>query len=269
MRHMRNVRFVALALGQVINDGNYILRFSVVAHDGMPRRGNDAISAVWCNDRVLVGKYLSAGFQQFEITLMNEIGGSLRKNLRGGLADHFFARETEMFFAGLVDQKIAQAREFLDDDVRRYIVDDRIKKRPCANQLVLGALAFGDVLMRRHPAAAFDRLIDGVDDAAVPQFDVEPEALALLERRAQFAVVARRIERERAGCNAGVEQVTDRAAAPDAQRIDVVHGPVALVPDQQPILRIEHAQTLNHVVERTIEPHILLAELLPDAPGRK
>ena len=52
-------------------------------------------------------------------------------------------------------------------------------------------------------------------------------------------------------------------------RVDVVHGPVAFVPDQQPVLRIEHAQTLNHVVERGVELHVLAGERAPDAPGRQ
>ena len=54
-------------------------------------------------------------------------------------------------------------------------------------QVALGPLALGDVFMRRHPAAAFRRLVDDRDDAAVVQLDVERESLALLERRAQFA----------------------------------------------------------------------------------
>ena len=123
--------------------------------------------------------------------------------------------------------------------------------------------------MRRDPTAAFDRLVDDVDDAAVLQLDIEPKGVALLERRAQFAIVTGRVKRKRSRRDARVEQVANGAAAPDGPRIDFVHGPVSFVPDHQPILRIEHAQTLNHVVERAVEPHILLAELLPDAPSRK
>lgn len=34
------------------------------------------------------------------------------------------------------------------------------------------------------------------------------------------------------------------------------------------VLRIEHAQTLNHIVERGVELHVLAGELAPDAPAR-
>ena len=44
---------------------------------------------------------------------------------------------------------------------------------------------------------------------------------------------------------------------------------VALVPDHQPVLRIEHAQALDHVVERGVEPHVLLAAALPDDAQRR
>jgi len=41
--------------------------------------------------------------------------------------------------------------------------------------LRLGVAAVGDVLMRRHPTAARDRLIDQADDAAIAKLDDIPE----------------------------------------------------------------------------------------------
>jgi hypothetical protein len=136
-------------------------------------------------------------------------------------------------------------------------------------EFALGFFAFRDIFMHRDPAAAFDRLVDDVDDAAVVQFNVEREGLAFLERSAQLVIITTRLKREGASSDACVEQIADGGAAPNAPRIDIVHGPVPFVPDQQPILRIEHAQALNHIVERAVEPHVLLAELAPDAPGRE
>ena len=134
-------------------------------------------------------------------------------------------------------------------------------------EFALGLFAFRDILMHRDPAAAFDRLVDDIDDAAVVQFDVEREALAFFERGAQFVIITTRVKRERSRRNARFEQIADGGAAPDAFRIDVVHRPVSFVPDQQPILRIEHAQALNHIVERAVEAHVLLAELPSDVAG--
>ena len=82
------------------------------------------------------------------------------------------------------------------------------------------------------------------------------------QRRAQVGLVYRGVVREGAGGFARFEQIADTAAAPDASRIDIVHGLVSLVPDHQPVLRIEHAQALNHIVERDVELAIVLAEPL-------
>src|SRR5581483_5018313 len=79
--------------------------------------------------------------------------------------------------------------------------------------------------------------------------------------------IARRIERECAGGNARVEQIADRAAAPDALWIDAIHVDVALVPDFEPVLCIEHAETLTHVVQGAVETLVLLVEFTP-APAR-
>jgi hypothetical protein len=121
--------------------------------------------------------------------------------------------------------------------------------------------------MHGHPAAVRCRLVDDRDGAAIGQFNGERKGLALLERGAQFAVVARRIERERSRRDARVQQVADGAAVPNLVTIDIVHGPVSFVPDHETVLRIEHAQSLNHVVERAIELHILLAERASDVPA--
>ena len=136
-------------------------------------------------------------------------------------------------------------------------------------EFTYGFAAFGDVLVHRHPAAIFDRIIDDVDDTAIVQFDGHDKGVAELDRGAQLVRVACGLEGKGASGDACVEQIADAAAAPDALGVDVVHRPVALVPHQEAILRIEHAQALAHVVERGVELHVLLAELAPHAPSRK
>ena len=42
--------------------------------------------------------------------------------------------------------------------------------------------------------------------------------------------------------------------------VDTIHVPVSLVPNDQPVLRIEHAQALRHVVESGVEPAELQAQ---------
>ena len=67
------------------------------------------------------------------------------------------------------------------------------------------------------PAATLHGLIDDSDDAAVGELDFQWKGLAVCERGAQVGIVTGRIERERSGRDARVEQVADGAAAPDAR----------------------------------------------------
>jgi hypothetical protein len=134
-------------------------------------------------------------------------------------------------------------------------------------QLTLGPFALGDVFVGCHPAAFFRRLVDDRDDAAVLQFDIKREGVALIDRGAQFGLVFHRVIRKCVGGLARIKQIADAAAGPNTPRIDVVHAPISFVPDHQPVLSIEHAQTLDHVIECNVELIIMLAEHLHAAPG--
>ena len=268
VRQMRDALLVALAVGDVLDDADEILRLAVGARDRQACRGRDARAVAGRDDRVLVEEADLARFQRLAVFGFDQLRAGFCQHFTGGSADHRRAVDAEIFFGGAVDQAVAQARNVLDDDRRRHVLDDGVEERAGMLELALGHFAFRNVFVRRDPAAAFDRLVDDVDDAAVGQFDVDDKGAAALERSAQLVVVAGGIEREGAGGDARIEQVANGAAAPDAFGVDVVHGPVAFVPDQQPVLRIEHAQTLDHVVERGVELHVLAGEPAPDAPAR-
>ena len=75
--------------------------------------------------------------------------------------------DAEIFFGRAVDQQIAQVGNVLDDDRRRHVLDDRVEERARALKLALGTIALRHVFMRRHPAAAFHRLVHDRDGAAV------------------------------------------------------------------------------------------------------
>ncbi len=187
--------------------------------------------------------------QQFKIARVDCVSLFAILHLVHGLADHLFAGLAEEFFGLLVDEEIAHLRQALDDDRGRHVVDDRVEKGARLVELALRAHALADVLVRRHPAATFDRLVDDRDGASIGELDRDDVNLALLDRLAQFGIVFLRIERKRAGRDAGLEQVADRAAGPDLLRIDAVHLAVALVPNLEPIFCIEHAEALVHVIE--------------------
>ena len=110
------------------------------------------------------------------------------------------------------------------------------------------------------------RLIDHRDRAAVLQLDGEGKGLAPLERLAQVRFITLRVERECSRGDARFKQIAHGASPPDAVRVDPVHLPVSLVPDNQAILRIKHAQTLMHVVESFVEPKMLLAAVAANLP---
>ena len=65
-----------------------------------------------------------------------------------------------------------------------------------------------------------------------------------------------------------VEQISNSTPTPNMAGVDIVHFPVSLIPNHQQVLRIEHAQTLIHIVERDVESKILLSQFLPNAPSR-
>ena len=106
------------------------------------------------------------------------------------------------------------------------------------------------------------------DDAAVADLDGHGEGLALLDGGVKVGLVSLGIERQAASGNARVEQVADAAAAPNPRGIDAIHIDVPLVPNDQTVFGVEHAQALDHVVDRAIEPRVMLAELATDAPRR-
>ena len=269
VRHVRDALFVAFAIGDVVDDADEILQLAVRALHRQPVRRRDARAVAGRNDNMLVEEGDFAAFQDLLVLGFDQLRAGFWQYRSGVFADEQRAVHAQIFLGGAVDQQIPQVRNVLHDDRRRHVFDDGVEERAGVLEFALGFFAFRDILMHRHPSAVLGRMIDDVDDAAVGQFDGDDKGTAARDRGTQIGVVAGRIKREGSGGDASVEQVADGAAAPDVLRIDVVHGPVSLVPDHQPVLRIEHTQTLNHVVERGVELHVLAGELAPDAPGRQ
>src|SRR6185437_5412270 len=177
------------------------------------------------------------------------------------------AAYAQIFLGGAIDEAVAQGRNVLDDDRRRHVLDDHVEEVARVLQLAAGPAALGDVLVRGDPAAVRHRLIDDGHDAAVIELDLQDEAAALAERFVQFLDVAVGIERERSRGDAGIEQVAAAAADPDRAGTELVHVDVALVPHHQPVVGIEHAEALHHVVQGAFEQQVLFEQLAAAAPG--
>ena len=217
---MLDARLVTFAVGQIVDDADEILHVAVFALYRQPNGGDDADTVARRDDGVFVDIDGRPQIDQFLIVLADRFDGFLWHDFCRGLAEDHAAIETEILLGGAVEQHISQLR-ILHDDRGRHVFDDLVEKRAGALQAALGALALSDILVRRHPAAAFHRMVGDGNGAAVVQFDIEREGLALLERRVQLGFVAMRIEREGSSGDARVEQVADAAAAPNALRVEL------------------------------------------------
>ena len=120
--------------------------------------------------------------------------------------------------------------------------------------LALGAAPLGDVLMRRHPAAVGHRPVDDQDDAPVGGFRLPRSWCSPCAIEARSSCRYSSILRAKLPLRDAVfEQAGQRGAGLRHLGRQIVHFQVAPVADHQPLVAVEHAQALRHVVER--DPH--------------
>ena len=122
---------------------------------------------------------------------------------------------------------------------------------------LLGVAPLADVLVRRHPAASGHRPVDDGDDAAVGGFDFRAGGFSLAHGGGNFLPVLHGLAREAAVGDAVFEQACQRAAGPRHVIRQFVQFLVAPVADDQPLIAVEHAQALRHVVERDAHAAVL------------
>ncbi len=115
----------------------------------------------------------------------------------------------------------------------------------------LGAHAFGDVLVGRHPSAICQRFVydlnrtsvRGVDDHRISQSDVPQNT------RTVFIEVA---VKGPGGFAVG-DNLAERAAGFQHIRRQTVHLKVTLIADDKPLRGIKQQQALRHVVDRSVQ----------------
>ena len=191
------------ALCHVVDDSQQIHRLVLIVPDNEPLRRHVAVALVRRLQQVFKIVYRLAALQQFLVALLDDVRGRRRKDLPHRLSDHLVARDAQKVLAGAVDQDIpAVATGLPDDDRRRNVLDDRIKKRARAAQLFLSPPSLRDVVddaqqITRLAVVTMDNGALGADELdAVLGVMNRPFVIGLLfAARFQFAVA--RIENVR------------------------------------------------------------------------
>lgn len=119
---------------------------------------------------------------------------------------------------------------------------------------------FGNVLMGGNPTAPGQWFVLGEHDTAAVCLNVVLLTLALCYPVEDFLHVAVDIAGKQTGRLAIFDQFFDRAAWLHDRGIKFVHFQIARIEQGDAALRVEHVQTLRHVVERGGKPTILLEQ---------
>ena len=117
----------------------------------------------------------------------------------------------------------------------------------------LGALALGDVLVGREPAAAFDRLADDRMDAPVGQIQGVGESLAGRHLALEQGDVVVRILGKGAGRGLVAQQVLQRTTGLGGIGRQPVHLGVARIAERQLGVGVEHQHALQQIVQHGLQ----------------
>ena len=248
-----------LALGDVVDEIDQILRLVVAIADDDPPRGDEPRSGAEIPfdvvEEVAVGRvqrrFVGGGDLVREPVLEHVVGGA---------ADDLVACFPELGFGDAVCEHIAAVLYALHRDLRRNVVDDPVQEGAVAVAFLFQILALGDVFVGRDPATADDRTVGDLDRPPVCRVDDDH---VLVPGVAQgIAAILIEVAAERAGRLAMRDRFAERAAGLDDVGRQSVHLDVAAVADDQPFRGIEHQQSLRHVVDRSVEALFFGAELL-------
>ena len=140
--------------------------------------------------------------------------------------------------------------------VRQSVVQGHVRNS------CLVAPQLGDVLVRGDPTAVRHRHVGNGEDASVaermgtrrtlpPCHSGEPVVDVLLRRAAGVG----------AGGDAVAENLAQRCAGPHLLGRQAIHLGIPAVGDHEPLVGVEHAQPLRHVLQRGVQQHVLRAQL--------
>jgi hypothetical protein len=113
-----------------------------------------------------------------------------------------------------------------------------------------GMNALGDIVVGSDPVfAAFDRPVHNQNGTAVRRFYDPVHRLALTHRAENLGAILFSVNIEAAGRYPVLDQVQQRASGLNDIRRQTIHLDVAVIADQNALVRIEQYDTLRHVVD--------------------
>ena len=241
-------------LGDVVDDVDDVTRLAGGIADPEPFRGDVARAHPLGLPDVLVLEQAVRRLQRLVFVGDDGLGGGLRKDIVGRLADDEVARNAELGFRHAIDQQVATLTHVLHGNLRRDVIDDLAQESVIPVALLFEVAAFGDVLHRGDPAAVRQRPADGQEGATVRALHDAVSDLAARDvahhQRAERIDVAI----ERPVVPAVLHQIAEMAARLHDIGRQIVHVDIAAVEGDDARRGIERDQALNHAVQRSVEP---------------
>src|SRR5262245_28123400 len=117
----------------------------------------------------------------------------------------------------------------------------------------LGIAPFGDVFVRRHPAAAGNWNADRMGNSAIACLDQPADRLTPADAGDNRATDLVRVSHELGNLVTMPEQLHERAAGLHDLRRQTVHVDVAAIAEDDLALGVEHADALRDVLDRDFE----------------
>ncbi len=148
------------------------------------------------------------------------------------------------------------AQEHAIGQVRQRIVTRHVR------HLRLDAPQLRDVLVRGHPPSMHHRLVHDGDDAAIGELLDLGAGYGLAGGfEALLQILVGIVAAEEALGDAALDDLAERRARRRKVFRQAVHLDVTVIADHEPLVLVEHAQSLRHVPQRRIEAPVLLDQV--------
>ena len=161
MGKIRNMLLGPALLGDVVEDGEQIFRFTALVPDCDLAGLDQALPVAERFDAMFRRRDDTAGLQRFVIGPHDHVGAQRREYFVRGFSDQADTAIAREFFIGAIEQCEpaalhvgSRALHVPDDDRHRDVLDHGIEEDLCAAKLGFGLLGLGDVMDHRQARSA-------------------------------------------------------------------------------------------------------------------